>query len=123
APGPWNHLKVWLEAMNLKPYLHLLQAQPWDVVLSTFFLPAEIVASLRRRGAFRAPQVLVVTDFETHRNWVTEPCDLYCTATEEAARYLQWFGVPAAATAVTGIPVHPVFATPKDARACRARQG
>jgi processive 1,2-diacylglycerol beta-glucosyltransferase len=122
-PGFWYYLKVWLEKLNMGAFVALLQSQPWDVVISTFFLPAEIIAALRRGGQFQAPQVLVVTDFESHGNWVTEPCDLYCTATEEAARYLEWFGVPAEATAVTGIPIHPVFAGPKDPAACRARQG
>jgi processive 1,2-diacylglycerol beta-glucosyltransferase len=121
--GTRYHLRVWLEKINLGAFVALLRSRPWDVVLSTFFLPAEIIAALRRGGQFRAPQALVVTDFETHANWVTEPCDLYCTATEEAARYLQWFGVPAGATAVTGIPIHPAFSRPKDAAACRARQG
>jgi len=31
--------------------------------------------------------------------------------------------VPPAATAVTGIPIHPAFSEPKDPAACRARQG
>jgi processive 1,2-diacylglycerol beta-glucosyltransferase len=122
-PGPWYHTRVWLEKMNLGAYIDLLESQPWDLVISTFFLPAEIIAALRRRGRVQAPQALVITDFEATSAWVTEPCDLYCTAAEEAARYLQWFGVPASSTAVTGIPIHPVFAQPKDAAECRRRQG
>jgi processive 1,2-diacylglycerol beta-glucosyltransferase len=122
-PGPWYYIRVWLEKCNLGGYVELLESQPWDLVISTFFLPAEIIAALRRSGRVKAPQVLVVTDFEAHSNWVAEPCDLYCTATEESARYLHWFGVPLEATAVTGIPIHPVFSRPKDAAACRARQG
>jgi processive 1,2-diacylglycerol beta-glucosyltransferase len=123
SPGPWYYTRVWLEQANLGGFVALLESRPWDLVISTFFLPAEIIAALRRGGRVKAPQALVVTDFEAHSNWVAEPCDLYCTATEESARYLNWFGVPLAATAVTGIPVHPVFSRPKDAAACRARQG
>jgi processive 1,2-diacylglycerol beta-glucosyltransferase len=65
---------------------------------------------------------MVTTDFETHRLWITQPCEHYFTATEEAALYLQCMGVPAADLSVTGIPVHPVFAEPKDRAACLARQ-
>jgi len=54
---------------------------------------------------------------------VTQPCDHYFTATEEAARYLRCFGVPAGATSVTGIPIHPAFSEPKDQAACRWRHG
>jgi processive 1,2-diacylglycerol beta-glucosyltransferase len=111
-------LRVWLEKTQLRPFLDLLASEPWDLVINTFFLPAEIIASLRRRGHFTAPQTMVVTDFETHRNWVTQPCDHYFTATEEAALYLQYFGVPRAATTVTGIPIHPTFAEPLDRQAC-----
>ena len=34
------------------------------------------------------PQLTATTDFETHRLWVNQPCDLYTTATEEGAEYL-----------------------------------
>jgi processive 1,2-diacylglycerol beta-glucosyltransferase len=119
----WYRLRVSLEKMSMRPFLHLLQAEPWDLIVNTFFLPAEIVADLRRRGRLRARQAIVVTDFETHRNWVNHPCDHYFTATEEAARYLECFGVPRGATTVTGIPVHPVFSIAKDRSACRARLG
>src|SRR5581483_6835251 len=65
----------------------------------------------------------VATDFETHRLWVHEPCELYFTATDEGALYLQNWGVPAGTTRVTGIPVHPAFAEPKDRAECLRRQG
>jgi processive 1,2-diacylglycerol beta-glucosyltransferase len=119
----WYWLRVWLEKTQLRPFLALLASEPWDLVINTFFLPAEIIASLRLRGQFSAPQSMVVTDFETHRNWVAQPCDHYFTATEEAALYLQYFGVSRAATTVTGIPVHPAFAAPLDRAACLARLG
>jgi processive 1,2-diacylglycerol beta-glucosyltransferase len=69
------------------------------------------------------PQVTVTTDFETHRLWVNQPCDLYFTATEEGARYLQYWGVPAGDVCVSGIPIHPVFSRPKDPAECRTRHG
>ena len=40
-------------------------------------------------------QVTVTTDFETHRLWVNQPCEHYFTATDEGARYLHHWGVPA----------------------------
>jgi processive 1,2-diacylglycerol beta-glucosyltransferase len=119
----WEKLRVSLEKMSLRPFLHLLQAQPWDLIINTHFLPEEIIASLRRGGRFGAVQVMVTTDFETHRLWVHQPCDHYFTATEEAARYLQCYGVPAADTTATGIPIHPVFCAAKDRATCLARQG
>jgi processive 1,2-diacylglycerol beta-glucosyltransferase len=121
--GPWHRLQIFLERLSVRPFLQLLASQPWDLVINTFFLPGEIIASLRKLGDFHAPQMMVTTDFEVHGNWVTQPCELYCTATEEAALYLRCYGIPAEATAVTGIPIHPTFCQPKSPKACRRRHG
>jgi processive 1,2-diacylglycerol beta-glucosyltransferase len=123
AAEGWELLRVSLEKMSIRPLLHLLHTQPWDLVINTHFLPEEIIASLRRDGRFEAPQVMVTTDFETHRLWVHQPCEHYFTATEEAARYLPCFGVLATDITATGIPIHPDFGKPKDRAGCLARQG
>jgi processive 1,2-diacylglycerol beta-glucosyltransferase len=99
-----------------------MEEGPWDVVVNTHFLPAEIIASLRRDGKLTVPQITVTTDFETHRLWVNEPCDHYTTATPEGAAYLRHWGVTGGIT-VTGIPIHPVFGEPKDRAECLRRQG
>jgi processive 1,2-diacylglycerol beta-glucosyltransferase len=121
--GRGDRLRLAVQKINLGKFTDFLGAEPWDLVVNTHFLPAEIIASLRRDGRLRLPQVTVTTDFETHRLWVHEPCELYFTATEEGALYLQTWGVPAGATRVTGIPVHPAFAEPKGRAVCLRRQG
>jgi processive 1,2-diacylglycerol beta-glucosyltransferase len=118
-----DRFRLALEKLNLKPFLRLLTEEPWDLAISTHFLPAEIIAALRRKGKIRLPQVTATTDFETHRLWVNQPCERYFTATQEGALYLQHWGVPAQDTQPTGIPIHPVFAEPKERSACLARQG
>ncbi len=123
SKGRSDRLRLYLEKLNLKSFTKFLQAEPWDLVINTHFLPAEIIASLRAKGELDLPQVTATTDFETHRLWVNQPCDRYFTATPEGALYLQHWGVPAADTYVTGIPIHPVFATPKDKLACIAKHG
>jgi processive 1,2-diacylglycerol beta-glucosyltransferase len=118
-----DRLRLAVEKLNLRKFIRLLQEEPCDLVINTHFLPAEIIASLRRGGQLDLPQVTATTDFETHRLWVNQPCDHYCTATEEGAHYLQHWGVPAQDITVTGIPIHPVFAQPKDRGECLARLG
>src|SRR5262245_26908536 len=118
-----DRLRLLFERMNLRRFLRLVESEPWDLAICTHFLPAELIAYLRRRGRVALPQMTVTTDFETHRLWVNQPCDRYFTATEEGARYLQRWGVPAADTRVTAIPIHPVFAKAKDQGECRARHG
>jgi processive 1,2-diacylglycerol beta-glucosyltransferase len=107
--------------LNLTKFTRFLKSEPWDVIVNTHFLPAEIVASLKSKGEIAAPQFTVTTDFETHRLWVNQPCERYFTATDEGAAYLAHWGVPAEDIEATGIPIHPVFSQPKDRRDCRAR--
>jgi processive 1,2-diacylglycerol beta-glucosyltransferase len=118
-----DRLRFLVEKLNLRKLQRFLKADPWDVIVNTHFLPAEIIAHLRTQRELATPQITVTTDFETHRLWVNQPCDLYCTATDEGAAYLHHWGVPAADTRVTGIPIHPLFSQPKERAACIARQG
>jgi processive 1,2-diacylglycerol beta-glucosyltransferase len=118
-----DKLRLAVEKLNLKRFIHFLQSEPWDLVINTHFLPAEIVAALRKKAKLSVPQVTVTTDFETHRLWVNQPCERYFTATEEGALYLQSWGVPKADTTATGIPIHPAFSKPKDRALCLTRQG
>jgi processive 1,2-diacylglycerol beta-glucosyltransferase len=116
-------LRLAVEKLNLRMLVKLLQEEPFDLIINSHFLPAEIVASLKRQGKLDVPQMTVTTDFETHRLWVNQPCEHYCTATEEGARYLQHWGIPAGQVTATGIPIHPVFAEEKDRADCLARHG
>jgi processive 1,2-diacylglycerol beta-glucosyltransferase len=119
-----DRLRLAVQKLNLQRFIRLLEAEPWDLIINTHFLPAEIIASLRKRDRLSVPQVTVTTDFETHRLWVNDPCERYFTATEEGALYLRAWGVPENVdTIATGIPIHPSFDEPKDRGTCLARQG
>ncbi len=118
-----DRLRHLVERLNLGKFLRLLRNEDWDVVVNTHFLSAEIIAALKRKGEFAAPQITVVTDFESHRLWANEPCEQYITATPEASLALHRWGAPADATSIMGIPVHPVFSRSKDREECCRRQG
>ena len=118
-----DRLRLAVQKLNLKPLVDLLKSEPWDVIVNTHFLSAEIVASLRRKGTLHTPHCTVTTDFETHRLWVHQPCEHFFTATQEGALNLQHWGVPAADVTATGIPIHSVFSEPKDRAGCLKRQG
>jgi processive 1,2-diacylglycerol beta-glucosyltransferase len=118
-----DRLRVLVERLNLRALLRFLKAEPWDIVVNAHFLPAEMIAALRKREELTTPQLTVTTDFETHRLWVNQPCDHYFTATEEGAINLQHWGVPAGDITVSGIPIHPAFSQPKDRCECLASQG
>jgi len=119
----WDRVRISLEEMNLQPFMSMLQSQRWDLAISTHFLSGEIIADLRKKEKLSLPQVMVTTDFETHHLWITEPCEHYFTATEEAALYLQKQGVQPEKLSVVGIPIHPAFRETKERAACRERHG
>jgi processive 1,2-diacylglycerol beta-glucosyltransferase len=112
-----------VDRLHMKKLMKLLADEPWDLAICTHFLPAEIIAVLRKRGKISLPQFTVTTDFDTHRLWVNLPCERFFTATEEGAAYLAHLGVPAADLRVTGIPVHPAFSRPVDRAEMLRRHG
>lgn len=112
--GKRDKFRLAFEKLNLGQFADLLCQDPPDLVINTHFLPAEIIAHLRRERKCDVVQVTVTTDFEAHRMWVNEPCEHYFTATEEGAVGLSAWGIPLEKITATGIPIHPVFAQPKD---------
>jgi processive 1,2-diacylglycerol beta-glucosyltransferase len=118
-----DRLRLAVEKLNMIRFLRFLKSEPWDIIVNTHFLPAELIASLRSKGQLETPHFTVTTDFETHRLWVNQPCDHYFSATDEGAAYLKHWGVPAGDVTVSGIPIHPAFSQPKDRAACLAQHG
>ena len=112
-----------MQKLNLRAFERFLTDEPWNLVINTHFLPADLIATLRNRGELGLPQVTVCTDFDTHRLWVNQPCERYFCANEEGSLHLQHYGVPAGDIDVTGIPIHPAFAEPADRTRCLASQG
>jgi processive 1,2-diacylglycerol beta-glucosyltransferase len=118
-----DRLRLAVDKLNLSRFIRRLHDEPCDLVINTHFLPASIIASLRAKNELDLPQVTVTTDFDTHRLWINEPCERYTTATPEGAINLHSWGISADRTRITGIPIHPVFATPKSREECLAHQG
>ncbi|HWB20659.1 MAG TPA: glycosyltransferase [Phycisphaerales bacterium] len=97
----------------------------WDCILCTHFLPAEIIARLRRKKLWPdIPVHTIVTDFDAHGMWVNHPIgstDRFFVATDDAALSLQRFNVPASQIQITGIPIHPDFSKPCTVQAARKK--
>jgi processive 1,2-diacylglycerol beta-glucosyltransferase len=110
ADSKRDRLRRAAEKLNLRKLESFLIDHPWDVIVNTHFLPAEIIAGLKKSKKLSMPQMTVTTDFETHRLWVNQPCDHFTTATDEGKAYLAHWGVPSEKITVTGIPIHPLFA-------------
>ncbi|MEK7204698.1 MAG: hypothetical protein AAB254_04245, partial [candidate division NC10 bacterium] len=122
---PWksHRLQQAFEKINLSPFVRLLTALRPDFALCTHFLPAGIIAWLRRKGRLALPQALVVTDFDVHALWLLRDVEHYFVARKEARAYLEGAGVPGERISVTGIPVDPIFATPRNRASARRLHG
>lgn len=120
---PWksHRLQQAFEQANLAPFVKLLTSLRPEWALCTHFLPAGIIAWLRRHRRLQVPQAVVVTDFDVHALWLLRDVEHYFVAREEAAAYLEQTGVPPERISATGIPVDPVFAVPKDRLEARRR--
>jgi processive 1,2-diacylglycerol beta-glucosyltransferase len=115
-------LRRLIQRLNLGRFEKVL-AEPWDLVINTHFLPADIIAGRREHGQTALRQVTVVTDFDAHAFWANQPTDRYFTASEEAALSLVHWGVPREDIEITGIPIHPVFAQERSSADCRQKHG
>ncbi len=100
----------------------LIRRRP-ALIINTHFLPAEIVARLRRAHRLDCPQFVVTTDFETHHIWMQEPSERYYTATRRAKAYLHGCGVCEERIFVSGIPVRRGFGAHGDRDDIRRREG
>jgi processive 1,2-diacylglycerol beta-glucosyltransferase len=117
-----DELRRLVQWLNLGRFERVL-AEPWDLVINTHFLPADIIAGRRRRKKTTLRQVTVVTDFDAHAFWANQPTERYFVATEEAALSLMYWGVPREDIELTGIPIHPVFAQERSRAECREKHG
>jgi processive 1,2-diacylglycerol beta-glucosyltransferase len=118
-----ERLRLAVERLNTRPLAALLEEFAPDVVCHTHFLPEEILGHRRKRRGFRAPQAVVVTDYDVHRFWASGSADLYCVAREDGRIQLEALGVPGERVLVTGIPVVPAFAEVPDRAALRLKHG
>jgi processive 1,2-diacylglycerol beta-glucosyltransferase len=85
-----------------------------DLIICTHFLPAEIVSWLKAKERISSRQAIIITDFDVHAMWLCHHYEHYFVAIDEARAYLEALAIPATKITVSGIPIDPVFAQPKD---------
>jgi processive 1,2-diacylglycerol beta-glucosyltransferase len=107
--GAWNRL-------NARRLLKEIEAFDPDCIVCTHFIPAEILAALRRRNKLRARLCVVMTDFDIHAAWVHRGVDQYCVATTEMEQSIQSLvssnkhpEQKSAKVRATGIPIFAAF--------------
>jgi processive 1,2-diacylglycerol beta-glucosyltransferase len=117
-----DRLKVALEKLNTVPFIKMLERYQPDLTVCTHFLPAEIISWLIRKGTLtRTRLAIVVTDFDVHAQWICSDFAHYFVALDETRAHLEALGIPAERITVSGIPIDPAFAVPRDRTALRVK--
>jgi processive 1,2-diacylglycerol beta-glucosyltransferase len=104
-----SRLRTKIEHLNARGLLGELEDLNPDWIVCTHFLPAALLARLRRKQQYLKPTWVVVTDYDVHALWVQQGLDGYCAAAEEIAWRMRDRGLADGRIAVTGIPIMPAF--------------
>jgi processive 1,2-diacylglycerol beta-glucosyltransferase len=75
------------------------------VIISTYPVPAAVVAWLKQRRLIKCTLVTVITDYMLHQTWIQPGTDLYIAPSETVAGELIRQGILPEQVAVTGIPI------------------
>jgi processive 1,2-diacylglycerol beta-glucosyltransferase len=122
-PDQDDRLKLTFDKLNTGPLIELLERLQPDITICTHFLPAEIISWLIGKRRLSTRQAIVVTDFDVHAQWLCPNYAHYFVAIDETRAHLEELGVPSGKVTVSGIPIDPVFARPKDKLAMREKHG
>ncbi len=87
---------------------NVVKNQP-DVIVSTHFMPPEILGRAKEKGLITAKMITVVTDFYPHTFWVNPGTDHYWVMAEETRQDLVRRGVSEEKITAGGIPILPTF--------------
>src|SRR2546423_9256703 len=122
---PWQNerRRLALDRLNTRPFVKLLKQYRPDITVCTHFLPAEIISWLKAKERLTNPQAIVVTDYDVHAMWLCHHYEQYFVALEETRVHMARLGIPTDKITVSGIPIDPLFARPKDKREMRAKHG
>lgn len=122
---PWKNerRRLAFDKLNTRPFVKLLGEYQPDLVISTHFLPAEIISWLKAKQRLNTKQAIVVTDIDVHAMWLCHHYEHYFVALDETREHLVKLGIAPEKVSVTGIPVDPVFSRQKDKRAMRLKHG
>jgi processive 1,2-diacylglycerol beta-glucosyltransferase len=122
---PWQNerRRLALDRLNTRPFVKLLKQYQPEIIVCTHFLPAEIISWLKAKERLHSSQAIVVTDYDVHAMWLCHHYEQYFVALEETRVHMERLGVPAEKITVSGIPIDPIFAQPKDKREMRAKHG
>jgi processive 1,2-diacylglycerol beta-glucosyltransferase len=109
-----NRLRSLVERFGVTHLEDFIQEYNPTAIICTHFLPIELLLSLKHQGRLPQPIYCVITDFFAHTFWVMPGIDGYFVGNELTRELLIARGVAPSIIHVSGIPVDPKIAEPKD---------
>lgn len=94
---------------HCREFERLIRTEQPDLVLTTHWLPNEIISSLKKKEGFQTKLVTCITDYYPHAFWRDVGVDLYITASDELTPRLNRLGIDNERIMVGGIPIDSVF--------------
>jgi len=114
-------VRRFIDSINSRRFRKHILEKPWDVIVSTHYLPSQLICELKRRGKTVAPLVTVTTDYGLHAYWILSECEHYVVADDYNRAHLVSMGIPGERIHNFGIPVLPVFGQAKDPAELRTK--
>jgi processive 1,2-diacylglycerol beta-glucosyltransferase len=116
-----NNIRKLVESIGTSALKELLKRFLPEIIICTHFLPMELLVSLKRKARLPQPVYCVITDHAAHTFWTYTNIDGYFVGSEMVRTQLIERGVSPSQISVTGIPIDPLIAEPKDSRTERER--
>ena len=105
------------DSLNYRRLVRHIEAFRPDAIISTHFLPTNVV--LAHLGTKGPPVFQTITDLDVHSFWIAPGVAGYFAGNEQVRWLVEKFGTPPDRIHVTGIPVHPAFARARGRDAVR----
>ncbi|GAB4425851.1 MAG: glycosyltransferase [Chloroflexi bacterium OHK40] len=118
-----NNVRKLVESIGTNGLKDVLRSFVPEVIICTHFLPMELLVRYKRNAQLPQPIYCVITDFAAHTFWTYTEIDRYFVADTQTRDQLIARGVTPAQITVSGIPVEPEIAEPKDRLEMRASHG
>ncbi len=116
-----NNIRKLVEGIGTGALKELLKQFLPEIIICTHFLPMELLVNLKKKARLFQPVYCVITDHVAHTFWTYTNIDGYFVGSELVRKQLIERGVSPSQIFVTGIPIDPRLAEPKDPETERQR--
>ncbi|MCU0490698.1 MAG: galactosyldiacylglycerol synthase [Chloroflexaceae bacterium] len=118
-----NNIRKLVESIGTNGLKEVIKSFQPNAIICTHFLPMELLVRLKRSAQLPQPVYCVVTDHAAHTFWTYTEIDGYFVPDAQTRDQLIERGVAPNQITVSGIPIDPAIAEPKDPNAVRWQHG